>query len=112
MKKIIFLVLIASFATACVSTKKATDQTQINAELNIQRDGSSFEKAIIIKERNEKTGVDAEYFWLRQNYPGYKLEGQSLVHYKHVPYDIIEIVTVTGEKKSIYFNISKFFGKF
>ena len=112
MKKFLFLILIASFTTACVSTKNATDQTQINAESNTLRDGSSFEKAIIIKERNETAGVDAEYSWLRQNYPGYKSEGQSLIHHRRIPYDIIDIVTATGDKKSIYFNISRFFGKF
>ena len=112
MKKFILLLIIASFAASCALTNKTKDRTQITSESKIQRDGSSYEKAIIINERNEKAGVDAEYSWLRQNYPGYKTERQSLVHHKNVPYDIIDIVTANGEKKSIYFNLSKFFGKF
>ena len=34
-------------------------------------DGSSFEKAVVIHGANELTGVDAEYDYLAQHYPGY-----------------------------------------
>jgi hypothetical protein len=68
-------------------------------------DGSSFEKAIAVK------SIDDEYKWLRKNYSGYKLELQALTMHKGKAYDMLRIVTSKGEKKSIYFDISSFFGK-
>lgn len=79
---------------------------------NTNQDGSSFEKAVFINEKTETAGIGAEYVWLRQNYPGYKLVQQSLAFEKEKPYDIMDIKTADGEKKSIYFDISKFYGKF
>jgi hypothetical protein len=76
------------------------------------KDGSSFENAVIIQETTESKGVDAEYKWLRDNFPGYKSGGQSLDDYKGKPFDIITITTSDGKEKSIYFDISGFFGKF
>ncbi len=76
------------------------------------RDGLSYETAIIINKRTDKQGIDAEYEWLKQRYPNYKFNGQWLIKYKSVPYDIIDIITFEGLKKTIYFDISKFSGKF
>jgi hypothetical protein len=112
MKKFLILLLIACVTYSCASTRSVTNKTQTTAESVAPGDGSSFENAIIIKEHTESTGVSAEYAWLRQNYPGYKLQKQALVNNKGVPYDVLDIVTGNGEKKSIYFNISRFFGKF
>ena len=112
MKKLVFLLLIIPLLYSCAPSKKIDTQTQIVSESSTIKDGSSFEKAILINESSENAGIRAEYEWLRKNYPGYKLQLQSLSNYKKVPYDILEIITSTGEKKSIYFNISKFFGKF
>ena len=63
-------------------------------------------------EKNESTGVDAEYLWLKKNYPGYKLKQQSLNFHNKKPYDILSIETKEGEEKEIYFDISNFYGKF
>ena len=79
---------------------------------NVIRDGSSFEKAIIITEKNESAGVHAEYEWIKNHYPGYKRGMQALSHFKQRPYDIISITTSEGKEIDIYFDISKFYGKF
>jgi len=55
--------------------------------------------------------VRAEYAWLKEHYPGYKTTSQSLNNHDKKPFDIINIVTASGEKKAVYFNISGFFGK-
>ena len=99
-------------SSACATQRKSSDQTTISNSISSSGDGSSFEKAIIIKEHSESAGINAEYAWISQNYPGYKSQGQALTYYKKVAYDIINIITLNGEKKSIYFNISNFFGKF
>jgi predicted Zn-dependent protease len=79
---------------------------------NDSNDGSSYEKAIVIEEKSEKKGVDAEYAWLRQNYPGCRVGKQALNFKDKKPYDILTITTAEGETRQIYFDISNFFGKF
>ncbi len=75
MKNIVFVLLVA-IASACSSTKHtatnpSNNQSTIVAS-TVGADGSSFEKAIVIQETNESSGVDAEYKWIRENYPGSK----------------------------------------
>ena len=71
----------------------------------LEKDGSSFEKAVTVNTISE------EYEWLGQYFPGYKFILQSLLFDKKQPYDVLEIVTIDGETLNIYFNISKFYGK-
>jgi hypothetical protein len=121
--KYIFLSLSIAFAltfSSCSSSKKTT-ATQTNSAAAVSTtstagdaaaDGSSFEKAILINEKLERPGVDAEYVWLKKNYPGYKMNSQSLSYHDKKPYDILHIETAEGKKIDVYFDISKFFGKF
>jgi hypothetical protein len=88
---------------SCSTTKKVGEQPVA--------DGTSYEKAIIINERNEQAGVHAEYTWLKAHYPGYKLKSQELSFNKKKPYDILHILTDYGQEVVVYFNISKFFLK-
>jgi hypothetical protein len=95
------------FFFACTSTKNlpatSSEQPAINSGL---QDGSSFENAIVVN------SIKAEYEWLAKNYPGYTMKMQALSQNKKKPYDILYIVTADGVEKSIYFDISKFFGKY
>ncbi len=102
---------------SCSSTKKTTATNTVSTSnttpaANSANDGSSFENAIIIKENNEGSGVHAEYEWLKKNYPGYTMISQSLSGKGNKKYDILRIKTKEGEEKSIYFDITQFFGKF
>lgn len=76
------------------------------------RDGSSFANAIVINEATETAGVDAEYKWIRGNQPGFKTTMQSLRFYKGRSYDVLHIKNAEGAEKDIYFDISRYFGKF
>ena len=76
------------------------------------RDGSSYENAVVIKEKTETKGVDAEYKWCAVNYPGYKRKMQALDNKGGKLYDVLTIVTADGTEKKVYFDISNFFGKF
>jgi len=67
--------------------------------------GNSFENAISVK------SISEEYAWLRRNYAGFTFLQQSLVFDNGKPYDVLKIITSTGKTKSIYFDISSFFGK-
>jgi hypothetical protein len=83
----------------------------IHVAIDDENDGSSYAKAIIIRETSETTGVAAEYKWLREHYPGYKMRSQSLSQHDGKPYDILKIKW-KHKKMSVYFDISDFFGKF
>ncbi len=106
MKKLLSLALVFTiFLASCASGGKLKQD-------NTNRDGSSFDKAIVITEKTETTGVDAEYKWLSDHYPGYTSSGQALVYHDKRPYDILNIKTSTGTPMKVYFDISNYFGKF
>jgi len=114
MKKIVLLFVMLTLVVSCSTSKKSSDKTTGNysTSATVAQDGSSYEKAVIIKEKSELTGVDAEYTWLKKNYPGYKMKSQAVKNYNKKPYDILTILTASGEEKVIYFDISNFYGHF
>lgn len=111
MKKVIFALAIAIFIASC-SSSKSTSASNSTTTTSGTQDGSSFENAIVIQEKSEMSGVSAEYKWLKDNYPGYTLISQSLSSSNGKPYDVMNIKTKDGDKKTIYFDISNFFGKY
>jgi len=70
-----------------------------------ERDGSSFEKAIIVN------SIPEEYQYVKKHCPDCKFVMQSLMQHKGKPYDVLEFEKPTGEAVSYYFDISKFYGK-
>jgi ABC-type glycerol-3-phosphate transport system substrate-binding protein len=125
MKKILILFLLISLLEACSSTKKTTTTTTTSTspttvksdnktEVTITKskaDGSSFEKAIILSEKTEEAGINAEYAWINNNYTGYSINGQAIKNYNGKHYDVFNITLADGTKKDIYFDISGFYGK-
>lgn len=67
-------------------------------------DGSSFERAIVIK-------APDEYAYIAQHYPGYRRGGQGLTDHKGHAFDILDFTTKEGKKRTLYFDITSFFGK-
>lgn len=114
MKKILFIFALSCLIIACSPAKKLSGDYVTNQKsvVSSENDGSSYEKAIVIEEKSETTGVYAEYVWIRKNYPGSNVKSQALTNYKNKPYDILTIVTADDTEKKIYFDISNFFGKF
>jgi hypothetical protein len=114
MKNLIVILGVSCLIVACSTTKSVSDNSsnQNSVSINSVKDGSSYEKAIFITEKSEAKGVDAEYVWLKKNYPGYHLKQQSLRNYNKKSYDVLSIVTAQGQDKDVYFDISNFFGKF
>jgi hypothetical protein len=91
---------------ACASSKKSTIINNDAPTVATAKDGSSKENAISVK------SIDAEYLWIRQNYPGSKVIKQALLRDGKKSYDKLIFVTSAGETKEIYFDITSFFGKF
>jgi hypothetical protein len=92
---IVFLALIS-----CGTTKSISSSTSRN------QDGSSKENAIIVK------SINAEYEWIKKNYPGSKVTSQALIYSSKKRYDLLTFTISTGETKEAYFDITNFFGKF
>lgn len=116
MKYIILPLAFTIVIASCSSSKKTTAAAQnpaatTTATTSADADGTSFEKAIVIKSNSETAGVTEEYAWLKKNYPGYKTKSQKLVYHDKKPYDMISIETAEGNLVDVYFDISKFFGK-
>ena len=104
MKKMILFLMLNLAMASCGNMKKA----QVAKS---STDESLFTNAVFITEKTEIAGVPAEYDWLKVHYPGYSTLGQSLVFHNSKPYDIIDIKTSNGVKKSVYFDISNYYGK-
>lgn len=81
------------------------------SRVNKDRDGSSFEKAIILLSESGSDGLRDEYQYLQQKYNSFTIISQGLSSYKGKPHDIIKIKLENGTEKNIYFDISYFFGK-
>ena len=95
LSKFAFIILAITIAS-CSSTKKVASG---------QRDGSSFETAIVVK------SVSAEYEYVKKVCPDCKFLGQSLINNEKKPYDVLRFVRPNGKEVSYYFDISSFYGK-
>jgi len=113
MKKLLYLFLLLGLLS-CSASRKTTvnNNTGKDASIAVLTDGLSYQSAIVIDAKSETTGVAKEYEWLKQQYPGYKLQKQSLNYQGKKVYDVMKIKTEAGEDLEIYFDITKFFGKF
>lgn len=75
--------------------------------------GESVAEAIVIKGVNDAAiGVSSEYYWLRENMPGWTVVGQGLVTKGRRAYDAMTVRSESGEERTIYFDISEFYGRF
>ena len=106
MKKVIIAValILGVYALSTGQTKIASNQSD--------RDGSSYEKAIIIKAKNEGEGIRSEYVIISKLYPNYKMKSQGTGSKNNKNFDRISIVTDDGKEVTIYFDITNFNGKF
>jgi len=76
-------------------------------------DGSSMAKAVIIAGAADTfAGIQAENDWIKINHPGWRKKRQSLMHSDGKAYDYNEYTTHTRETKTIYFDITDFFGNY
>jgi hypothetical protein len=74
-------------------------------------DGSSLEKAIVIKAPDEVAGLNAEQTYISIHYGKYKTVDQGLELKKERRFDIITFKTSDGKKHILYFDITDFYGK-
>ncbi len=115
-KTIVFAILSGTLLVSCSTSKKSTSPSSNGYALSQSEktfeDALSYATAIVINEKNEGDGVNAEYMWIKQHYSDYKFLEQSLLTHKKKPYDVNTIVLSDGKEVKLYFDISNFFGKF
>lgn len=76
-------------------------------------DGSSTDTAVVIVgARSEAIGAKAEYSYIAARFPGSKVTRQTLLCQKGKSYDRLDFATADNLEKTIFFDISDFFGKF
>ncbi len=75
--------------------------------------GATIETAIIITgAKNTQEGIEAEAKWVKKVHRTWVKKEQALLMANGKHYDKIQYSTPAGETKSLYFDISSFFGKF
>ena len=67
-------------------------------------DGSSPAQAVIVN------GIAEEYQWVRTHCPGFEAHQQALTHIDGKPYDVLKLRNEAGEERTVFFDISSFFG--
>ena len=98
--------LTPTFTPSATATLTATPQPACEEQ------GCSFANPIVIIADNEFAGIALEYQWLDEHYPGYQSKGQRVTFQGDKIFDVFDIVTASGVEKTIYFDITSFYGKF
>ena len=111
MRRVLFILL-----CCLVTVVAAAQSTAQNAEAAAtagqeSRDGSSYDKAIIVVANNDTAGAAQESEWIRERYPGYRMGKQSTSFYRGKAYDIVRFTDAHGVKHKVYFDISSFYGR-
>jgi hypothetical protein len=101
----------ALFFVACASSPPDAQPVRAGAVPPTASRGLSCDSAVVIEAANTKEGISRENAWIRENYPGAIKEGQSLLRCNDKPADAIHIVTANGQKMTVFFDISGWFGK-
>ena len=68
-------------------------------------DGSSAAQAVVVG------SIGEEYAWMRRHCPGFQLQLQTLQEIDGRPYDVHTLRDARGEERTVYFDISRFYGK-
>ena len=113
-KTLLILSTLTAILISCSTSRKSLQETNpgfSTSDVKIIQDGLSFASAIVINEKREGPGVDAEYAWIKSHYSNYVVKGQSLNHQGKKSYDIIHLKLSDGKNLDLHFDITKFFGK-
>lgn len=74
--------------------------------------GDRLETAIVTEGNlNEMSGVDSEYAYVARRLPGWAVCGQALLNPGSRVYDQLDLANAAGQRRSIFFDITGWFGK-
>ena len=108
--------VISAFGLTQTATHEPALATQVATSPKPQstaaEPGSSYDTAIVLDgAKDEMSGIGAEHSYIAAHFPGWRLKEQSLLNQNSRIYDRIDIIGPTGQTKSLYFDITEWFGK-
>jgi hypothetical protein len=77
----------------------------------VERDGSTKENVIIITAESDFAGVHEKHQWILQHYPGAQFGPSAFVEDHGHYYDVDTFATADGNEKTLWFDITRSFGK-
>ena len=113
MKVITPFILLSLFLCACSSPKKTPvkEKAPRFSKADILRGGTSYSNPVVIQVRTEAAGLEEEYKWLANIYPGYKMIRRTHSTRGARQFDIVRIKTRQGQVKDVYFDSTNFWGR-
>jgi len=72
--------------------------------------GTSIDDAILILEPNEDAGIRAQRKWLADHFPGYRKLHSALDFKGEKHFDIVTIRLADGTEKTLFFDVTSFYG--
>jgi hypothetical protein len=111
--------LVLAMACATQPAKTTPPEAPQPAESRPERSGSipilsrglSCNSAVPVDAANEREGVAMENAWIAENYPGANMASRTQTTCNEKPVDRVDLETANGRRVSIFFDISKWFGK-
>lgn len=102
--------LVSCFALIVVLSGCQTQEPTPAAAVGPGNSGTGPETAVVIgKGHSTVTGVQAEYDWIKQNYPGWQIKYQISVEVLDQHFDVLTI-SKGSQSKEIWFDITSFYG--
>jgi hypothetical protein len=109
MNKLFSLACVAALTAACTTTDSPVTGSGIRFS---GWNGESMQQAVVILgAQGENDGIAAEHQWVKEKLPGWSFSDQELVTNTKA-FDVITLRSSDGSERRVYFDISKFFGKF
>src|SRR6266436_4991156 len=102
------IVILAAALASCASPSSTTTPSAAATTGT----GSSYATAIVVPATNEMAGVKFEYAYIRTHYTGSQFMYQALSSHGGKPYDLITFKTADGKQRTLYFDISRYFGRY
>ena len=93
------LILAASTLIGCATTSP----TSTSAHQSSDGEGLSCERRVKV------AAIAEEYAWVKEHYPGAKVNMQSLSRCGESPADKLHVTTADGREVTLHFDISSFF---
>lgn len=72
--------------------------------------GTSFASAVVVDAASEMSGTVWEYNYIGEHFPGAKVVRQALSRHGNKPYDVLTLKFDDGTERTLYFDISSYFG--
>jgi hypothetical protein len=124
MRKVICMVFVAELFVGCATTRtgigysshpgssydSVPDDEAAQATFS-GGDGSSIKHAVVITASGEETGIRAAYVWSHEHYPGSRLLDEGVDYNGDRFYFEMKIVMADGKPRTIFFEITSFFGQ-